>query len=600
MRKYQLVALLLLLLPLGVQAQTATVFRNARVFDGATVLPGTDVLVVNGLITRLGKSLNAPAGAQIIDATDKTLLPGLIDAHTHAFTVAALREAAVFGVTTELDMFTEPSFAKEMRAQQRTGAAHDRADLFSAGVLVTTPGGHGTEYGVPIPTITTPDSAQAFVDARIAEGSDYIKLVYDDGALFQARWTTLSEPTMRAVIAAAHKRGKLAVVHVSTARAAQAAIDADADGLVHLFVDTLAAPRFVATMKRERAFAIPTLVVLKSIAGTGGGAPLVRDARLLPYLNTMTRAALTTGFPNRPGAPRKDYEFARASVQKLQQAGVDILAGTDAPNPGTAHGAAMHRELELLVEAGLTPLQALAAATVVPARVFSLKGRGRIAPGMRADLLLVHGDPTIDITATRAIAGVWKGGHAIDRVAFANAVAADLARAQSAPNALVTGVISDFEDNTAGARFGTVWNGSTDKFAGGTSTGSFKVIDGGANHTAKALQITGSINPGFAFPWSGVMWSPGAQPMTPADLSSKKEIRFWSKGDGGTYRIMIFAQSKGMTPVDQSFVAGPEWREQVFPWSTFGLDGKGIMAIIFTGGPKAGDFMFQVDEVVIK
>jgi imidazolonepropionase-like amidohydrolase len=94
---------------------------------------------------------------------------------------------------------------------------------------------------------------------------------------------------------------------------------------------------------------------------------------------------------------------------------VPILAGTDAPNPGTAHGVSIHREMELLVEAGLTPQQALAAATSVPARAFRLDDRGRIAPGLRADLVLAGGDPLKDITETRNIVRIWKGGKAVER-----------------------------------------------------------------------------------------------------------------------------------------------------------------------------------------
>jgi imidazolonepropionase-like amidohydrolase len=561
-------------------------------------MENTDVLVERGLIARVGRNLTA-SGARIIDAKGKTLMPGLIDAHTHTFG-AALEEAVVFGVTTTLDMFTDPSLAKAMREEQRSGQANDRADLFSAGVLVTTPGGHGTEYGMPIPTITNPDSAQAFVDARIAEGSDYIKLVFDDGALFQIKWTTLSEETMRAVIAGAHKRGKLAIVHVSTRAAAQKAIDAGADGLVHLFVDAVADAKLINAIKQKRAFVIPTMVVLKSITGVGGGAPLVEDPQLEPYLNANARAALAQGFPNRPGSPRKDFNFATESVRLLNAAGVTILAGTDAPNPGTAHGAAMHRELELLVEAGLTPLEALEAATSVTAQTFSLKDRGRIAVGQRADLMLLDGDPTKDIRATRAITGVWKGGNAIDRSVLAKAVAAEKSRTQLAPQALAEGVVSDFEDGTLAPRFGVTWMSSTDRFAGGTSTGEMKIVDDGAAGTKKSLLITGEITNGFAYPWSGAMWSPGAQMMQPVDLSSKSGITFWSKGDGGTYRVMVFAQSKGMTPVQQEFVAGPQWTAHTIPWSAFGLDGKGVMSVIFTGGAKPGAFQFQVDEVVLK
>ena len=101
---------------------------------------------------------------------------------------------------------------------------------------------------------------------------------------------------------------------------------------------------------------------------------------------------------------------AHAAVGALRRAGVPILAGTDAPAPSLAHGLSLHHELELLVLSGLTPLEALASATSAPARAFGFHDRGRIAEGLRADLLLVNGDPTIDIRATRDIVGVWKIG----------------------------------------------------------------------------------------------------------------------------------------------------------------------------------------------
>ena len=105
-------------------------------------------------------------------------------------------------------------------------------------------------------------------------------------------------------------------------------------------------------------------------------------------------------------------------MRLLADAGVTLLAGTDAPNPGTVFGASLHRELELLVRAGLTPVQALAAATSEPARVFGLADRGRVAAGLRADLMLVAGDPLADITATRAIARIWRDGVCLDRRPF--------------------------------------------------------------------------------------------------------------------------------------------------------------------------------------
>src|SRR5438067_1927795 len=154
-------------------------FQGVRVFDGTRVIPETTVVVEDGKITVVAPDAAIPAGATTIDGRGKTLIPGLIDAHTHTFAPEQLRAAVIFGVTTELDMFTTPSFAAQRRAEQAAGKASDRADLFSAGYLVTAPGGHGTEYGMPIPTIAAADQADAFVAARIAEGADYIKIVYD-------------------------------------------------------------------------------------------------------------------------------------------------------------------------------------------------------------------------------------------------------------------------------------------------------------------------------------------------------------------------------------------------------------------------------------
>jgi hypothetical protein len=176
---------------LQAQTSTTTLFRNVNVFDGTRTLGTRDVLVRDGRIARIAARVEPPAGATIIDGTGKTLLPGLIDAHTHTWADAD-KAALPFGVTTEIDMFTDVAIARSARTEQLAGKAVDRADLLSAGTLVTAPKGHGAEYGIPIPTITSPTDAQAFVDARIAEGSDFIKIVYDNGHSYGMKLPTLS------------------------------------------------------------------------------------------------------------------------------------------------------------------------------------------------------------------------------------------------------------------------------------------------------------------------------------------------------------------------------------------------------------------------
>jgi hypothetical protein len=260
----------------------------------------------------------------------------------------------------------------------------------------------------------------------------------------------------------------------------------------------------------------------------------------------------------------------------------------------------MHRELALLVEAGLSPVEALRAATSEPARRFSLRDRGLIAENMRADLVLVDGDPTTDITATRAIRGVWKGGVRTDRDTYARNAAATLAAANAPVQGLDQGLISDFESGAPSAAFGTPWTLTTDAMAGGASSGTIEVVSGGASGSSHSLRIAGTISDAVQYGWAGAMWSPGSVPMQPGDLSATKEIVFSATGGGSTYRVLVFAQSSGMTPLMYEFTAGADWREIVVPWATLGADGTGVMAIMFLGGTQTGDFAFQVDDVRLR
>jgi imidazolonepropionase-like amidohydrolase len=574
-----------------------------RIFDGKQTMPRGDVWVEAGQIKAVGKQLQTPSGIKEVDGTGATVLPGLIDAHTHAWG-DALKKALIFGVTTELDMFTDIHYVQQVKAEEAAGKDLDLADLRSAGTLATAAGGHGTEYGFSIPTLSSPIEAQPWVHARILEGSDYIKIIYDDGSVWGIHFPMLSKETMQAVIDAAHQHGKLAVVHISSQQQARDALEAGADGLAHLFVDSAPAADFASFVAQHHAFVVPTLTVLEGVSGAPSGISLIADPRLEPYLSAADIASLKQSFPKLPAALSEKY--AEQTVKELIAVHVPVLAGTDSPNPGTAHGVSIHRELELLVRSGMTPTEALASATSVPASVFHLDDRGEIAPGKRADLLLVKGDPTTDITATRAIVAVWKLGVQDDRGSYAAEIekqktAAGKTNLPLPPPGSEVGLISDFEDGKTSAKFGAGWSILTDSILGGKSSAEMKAADEGANGSQHSLEVSGEIDGGLPFAWAGVMFSPGAQVFTPANLSGKKNLTFWAKGDGQTYRVMVFTESGGRVPAVETFAAGKEWKQYTFPLSAFnGTDGHDLAAILFVGGPTAGKFDFQIDDVWLK
>ena len=292
------------------------------------------------------------------------------------------------------------------------------ADLWSAGTPVTSAGGMGTQFGIPFPTISGPEDAHAFVHARLAEGSDYIKILYEPGTQLVK---TISAETLAATVKAAHAQGAMAVVHITTVEGARAAVDAGADGLVHLCADAVIDPALARKMAAQGMFVVPTLSLFAYADGKSLGPELAADPRISPLLTDGYRKSLMRP-PPKPEGPigtylgRFELEHALENVRRLRAAGVRVLAGDDAPNFGP-HGLILHGELELLTRAGLTPAEALKAATRGPADAFRLADRGRIAPGARADLILVEGDPLRDIRATRAIVRVFKNGFEAPREA---------------------------------------------------------------------------------------------------------------------------------------------------------------------------------------
>lgn len=413
-----------------------TAIVEARIFDGEEVIPETSVVIERGRIVAIGGAV--PDGAAIVDARGGTLLPGLIDAHVHT-SLDGLEQALTFGVTTELEM--QGMFTRGTRAQV---TENDRvADVRSAGFGITPPGGHPSELmgdgghddgdeapwesegevadqwaDIVMPFATTPEEAVAFIPRLEAAGSDYIKFMIDDGTVEGAPGLpVLDDATVAAGVEEAHRRGLLTVAHTLTVEATSSAIAAGIDGLVHMFMDRPGTPQLIDAIARSGAFVVPCVVLNASMMGIPATA-FAADPRVRSKLDDAWIATLESSYDR---YPQGDLDAVLASVGALHAAGVDILVGTDVSFPlptlgGMAHGASVHHELQLLVRAGLTPVEALRAATATPARRFGLDDRGRIRESLRADLVLVDGDPTTRISDSLDVRQVWRRGAAL----FAN------------------------------------------------------------------------------------------------------------------------------------------------------------------------------------
>ncbi|MCG6118721.1 MAG: amidohydrolase family protein [Aquimonas sp.] len=559
----------------------AFVIHGVRVFDGDTVWPRADVAIRDGRIEAIAASLPAEERERI-DGSGMTLLPGFIDAHVHAYGDAR-REALRFGTTTVLDMFGDPALLRDARAERESLDATDRADLWGAGVLATAKGGHGTQFGIAVPTLDSPDAAPAWVAARREEGSDFIKLVREDLSTYvqTERLPTLDAARSQAVVTAAQAQGLRALAHVSSVAHAVEVLGQGADGLVHVPQDAADDRAFVEAARERGAFVVPTLSVIAAFAGRDHG--LAEHPRLAARLSPSQRDQLRGRPSFGPLSPRL-IERAKARVQALHAAGVPLLAGTDAPNPGTAFGASMHGELSLLVEAGLSPIEALRAATSLPAEHFGLHDRGRIAPGLRADLVLVEGDPSTDIQATRDLVTVWKNGRRIDPHPPAEAAIR-----------LEPGLLANFDANA----LPPAWMPASDQMRGGRSTARIIRIEGGAEGSAGALRVEtrlAELGVEGQPAWAGVFFSPGPAPMAAVDASAASTLRLQLRS-ATPVQLLLF--SGNSVPAAVTLAAGEGWQSvEVDLTNLVGFDRMRLsgVSLSVTG---SGARHFDVDEVLL-
>lgn len=401
----------------------ATLIRGARVFDG-TGAPASvqDVLVRGDRIVAVGPKLKAPRGSKVVDARGLTLIPGLHDLHTHLRSPAvdapddlgkSYAGYLVNGVTTVNDYSLSGEMIAPIREMTGPGGSVTAPNLQLA-IRMGVPGGHGTEYGWGnffTQQVNTPRAAHAAMTRLLPYKPDLIKVFADGWRYGRAPDSnSMNLGTLSAIVEDAHKAGIPVVTHTVTLAGAKIAAGAGVDAVVHGIGDALVDDEVIALMKKNGTAYVPTLVVYEP----------QQDRAFLPAewedLRAIERALEEPRKAKPPEAipayESKRWDIMMENVRRLKAAGVRIGVGTDAGIEGVFHGSATLREIRWLAKLGLTPAEALAAATSVSAGILGeASDHGTIAPGMRADLVLTGGRPDEKIEDLYDVRRVWVAGR---------------------------------------------------------------------------------------------------------------------------------------------------------------------------------------------
>jgi imidazolonepropionase-like amidohydrolase len=396
-----------LFLAAGCALAQTTAFTNARLIDGTGKPPveNATIVVRNGRVEAAGRSVKAPDGAQRVDLSGKTVIPGLINAHGHVANLDQLGLYARYGVTTVFSLGgdREVELRDQTRAdQQKPGLT--RARLFIAG---------------PIPTSKTAEEGRKAVEQLAAAKVDIVKIRIDDQL---GRGQKMPVEAYTAILNEAHKRGMRVAVHVVTLADAKAVLKLGADIIAHSVRDQEIDSETIALLKKTGAFYIPTFTRELSTYVYGENPSwlkdpfLTRDGNKAEQSRAADPAFQASMAKDAAGQWYKEHlPIAMRNAKKLYDAGVPVAMGTDSGPPQRFQGYFEHMELEHMVKAGLTPMQTIVASTSTAAKAVKAADVGTIEAGKWADFVVLGGNPLDDIRNTRKIESVWIGGSKIGR-----------------------------------------------------------------------------------------------------------------------------------------------------------------------------------------
>ena len=390
---------------------------SALVVSGGTLVDGTGrdprpnatIVIRDGRVAEVIASGGAPdqAGAESIDARGKWIVPGLIDSHVHYH--AGWMDALFLrhGVTTVRDVGSNLDSVLQLREESRApGIARPR--IFACGPLIDGPSPrHGAYISV---SVQTADEARAAARRSLDRGVDCLKI-----------YEQLTPPLVEAIVREAEGPRVPVTAHLRDTTAL-AALEIGVRGLEHAFgfdaCDETAAAQVTRRVIERGAYVVPTMAVTEQVSRLGlpeqETMPLLGE--IPPARQLYWRRVATATSPDRRETAARRLECLKAFVARLQSAGGQVVAGSDTSNPYVVPGASLHRELELLVEAGLSPRQALAAATRTAAAFLGqAQALGTLEVGKTADFVMLGADPVASIAALRQIEMVVRDGRVVWR-----------------------------------------------------------------------------------------------------------------------------------------------------------------------------------------
>jgi imidazolonepropionase-like amidohydrolase len=438
MKNLLVVAVAVLICP-PLAAETV-VLKGATLIDGTgrAPQPNATLVIEGGRISAVGAAgkVAVPQGARVVDLAGRTIIPGLINAHGHVGLVvggqnradgytkenvqAQLLQYERYGVTSVLTLGLNRDLVYQIRDDQRRGTVPG-ASLFTAGRGIGAPGG-----APPVPVAPdqvyrpkTPEEAVAEVEETAAHKPDYFKIWVDD--VF-GKFPKMEPAVFKATIEATHRRGIKVASHIFYLADAKAVISSGVDALAHSIRDQPVDDELVSLMKKRGTEYVATLNVDASFFAFADDPAMLEDpflrAALPPESVQQFRSpeykAKIAADPNVPKA-RAALANAMRNLKTLHSKGVRIAFGTDSgANPARIQGWGEHRELELMVGAGLSPMDALVAATRGSAAMLGASDRGTLEKGKKADLLVLAANPLDDIRNTRKLVSVWHEGREVE------------------------------------------------------------------------------------------------------------------------------------------------------------------------------------------